>query len=145
MLSKGRSMKERGNKLSFILSSFIATLVTIPILGYLLVFIIAKQITKKHKRSVHIALDTSTLLFILSVHYLILVIWNKSFFPYILLLIISIAIVFVIIHWKVKQEINILQVFRGFWRFNFLLFFTAYAVLFLYGLIFRVSSLISMP
>ncbi|MDA6131529.1 DUF3397 family protein, partial [Escherichia coli] len=65
--------------LNTVFSSLIATLVTIPLLGYLAVFIISKQITKKHKRSVHIALDVSTLFFILAVHYLIVVIWDKSY------------------------------------------------------------------
>ncbi|WP_026581513.1 DUF3397 domain-containing protein [Bacillus sp. J33] len=128
-----------------VFSAFIATLVTIPLLGYLAVFIISKQITKKHKRSVHIALDVSTLLFILSVHFLIIVIWDKSFLWIILLSLLVTAVIFIIIHWKAKQEINLRKMFKGFWRFNFLLYFTAYVVLVIVGLVQRVTAVVFIP
>ncbi|MBY0120803.1 DUF3397 domain-containing protein [Bacillus sp. S/N-304-OC-R1] len=124
-------------------SSIIAAFVTIPLLGYLLVFILCKQITKKHKKSVRIALDVSTLLFIISVHYLILAIWEQSFLWVIFLLLLVLAIIFVLLHWKVKHEINIPLVFKGFWRFNFLLFFTAYIVLTVIGLIQSISLFVA--
>ncbi|QED47439.1 DUF3397 domain-containing protein [Cytobacillus dafuensis] len=129
--------------MSSIFSSIIATFVTIPLLGYLLVFIISKQVTKKHKKSVHLALDFSTLLFVISVHYLIVTIWNQSYLWVIILSMLVIALIFVLIHWKLKQEINFSRVFKGYWRFNFLLFFTAYIVLTLIGLIQSVSSFVA--
>lgn len=116
-------------------SSVVATFVTIPLLGYLLVFVISKQITKKHRKSVHIALDVTTLLFIISVHYLILAIWEQSMLWVIFLLLLFLAIIFVLLHWKIKHEINFPIVFKGFWRFNFLLFCTAYVVLTVIGLV----------
>ncbi|WP_312886137.1 DUF3397 domain-containing protein [Bacillus sp. NTK034] len=126
-------------------SSLIATLVTIPLLGYLAVFIISKQITKKHKRSVHIALDVSTLLLIMAVHYLIIVIWDKSYLWMIVLSLLITAVTFIIMHWRIKQEINLRVLFKGFWRFNFLLFFTAYIVLIFIGLVQRVTSVVFIP
>lgn len=131
--------------MSSVFSAVIATLVTVPLLGYLLVFIISKQVTRQHRRSVHIALDVSTILFIISVHYLIVTIWNQSYLWVIILAMLVIAMVFVLIHWRVKQEINFPRVFRGYWRFNFLLFFTAYVVLVVIGLVQSVSAFVSMP
>ena len=131
--------------MSSVFSAVIATFVTIPLLGYLLIFVISKQVTKQHKRSVHIALDVSTILFIISVHYLIVTIWNQSFLWVIIVAMLVIAMIFVLIHWRVKQEINIPLVFRGYWRFNFLLFFTAYVVLIAIGLFQSVSAFVSMP
>ncbi len=128
-----------------VFSSLIATLVTIPLLGYLAVFIISKQITKKHKRSVHIALDVSTLFFILAVHYLIVVIWDKSYLWMIVLSLLITAVTFIIMHWRIKQEVNLRALFKGFWRFNFLLYFTAYIVLMLIGLVQRVTSVVLIP
>lgn len=128
-----------------VFSSLIATLVTIPLLGYLAVFIISKQITKKHKKSVHIALDVSTLFFILAVHYLIVVIWDKSYLWMIVLSLLITAVTFIIMHWRIKQEINLRALFKGFWRFNFLLYFTAYIVLMLIGLVQRVTSVVFIP
>lgn len=126
--------------MSAFFSGIVATFITIPILGYLMVFIISKQITRKHRKSVHIALDVSTLLFIISVHFLVISIWDRSFLWLILLLILAIAIVIVLIHWKVKEEIQFPLVFRGFWRFNFILFFSIYVVLICLGLFKSISA-----
>jgi hypothetical protein len=94
-----------------------------------------KGITKNTRRSVHVALDSTTILFIISVHFLIETIWGKSLFWLIILLMILIAMVFVFVHWKVKEEIILKKVMKGFWRFNFILFLVAYISLTLYGLI----------
>ncbi|MDQ0273900.1 DUF3397 domain-containing protein [Cytobacillus purgationiresistens] len=125
-------------------ASVIATFITLPMLGYLIVFVITKQVTKQHKRSVSAALDVSTLLLIISVHYLIISIWKQSLLWVILLLLLFTAIIFVISYWKIKQEIDFLRIFKGFWRANFLIFFTAYIILTLIGIFQRVTYLVSM-
>ena len=63
--------------MELVLSGLVATLVTLPILSYMIIFIMAKKWTKNHRRSVQIAMDLSTIFFIVSVHYLILAIWDK--------------------------------------------------------------------
>lgn len=123
-----------------VISSFIATLITIPILVYILIFVISKIITKNHRRSVQFAIDYSTIFFILSVHFLAYTIWGRSFLWVIIIFILLCAILFVIINWKLKGEIIFSRFFKGFWRFCFLIFFIAYLVLTIYGLIYRVSS-----
>ncbi len=125
-------------------SSIIATFVTIPIFGYIIVFIVSKLLTKKHRKSVGIALDVTTLLLIICVHYLIMAIWDHSLLWLILIIMILTASAFVIAHWKIKHDIHLAKVFKGFWRFNFLLFSFAYLVLLIYGLILRVSMSLSM-
>lgn len=50
---------------------------------------------------------------------------------------ILIAMIFVYVHWKVKEEIILRKVMKGFWRFNFIVFFLAYVILTVYGLIHR--------
>ncbi|MEH7882877.1 DUF3397 domain-containing protein [Bacillus sp. JJ1609] len=124
-----------------IFSALVATLITVPMIGYLAVFIISKQITGNHRRSVNLAIDFSTLLLVLSVHFLILTIWEKSFLWLILLVLFGLAAIFVLIHWKYKEEIVLPKVFKGFWRFNFLLFFSAYVILVLFGLFQRLTLL----
>ncbi|RFU71167.1 DUF3397 domain-containing protein [Peribacillus saganii] len=119
-----------------------ATFVTIPLLGYIVFFIIAKQITKNHRRSVHLSMDFSTLLFIISVHYLIQAIWGHSLIWLLLLIMLAVASTVVIAHYKVKQEIIIRKVFKGFWRVNFLLFFCIYFCLVIYGMISRISQVL---
>lgn len=129
--------------MSEIFSNIAAAFITIPILGYIIIFIISKQVTKKHRRAVQIALDGSTLLFIISVHYLVITIWEKSFLWLILVLILLIGVMVVFVHWKVKEEIDYHRVFRGFWRFNFLIFFSAYTILLIIGIIQSISNAVS--
>jgi hypothetical protein len=123
--------------LSTILSSIISIFFTIPFLGFAIVFFITKLVTKNTRKSVHKALDYTTILFIISVHFLIVTIWEKSLFWIIILIMILIAMLFVFVHWKVKEEIILKKVMKGFWRFNFLLFLLAYITLTLYGFIHR--------
>ncbi|MFZ7946753.1 MULTISPECIES: DUF3397 domain-containing protein [Bacillaceae] len=121
--------------MSTILSAILTVFFTLPLLGSLLVFIVIKFFTKKSRKSLHAAVDYTTLLYIISVHFLIVTIWGKSLFWLIILLMILIAMVFVIVHWKVKEEIVLKKVVKGFWRFNFLVFFLAYLTISLYGII----------
>jgi len=125
------------------LSVAAATLITLPLVGYLLIFILNKQITKNHKRSVQRAIDFSTLLLIISNHFLIVVIWGESFLWLIFLILIVLALVFVLYHWKVRQEIEYSRVFKGYWRMNFLLFFFSYLVLIIFGIVQRVSGVVA--
>lgn len=120
----------------------VATLVTLPLVGYLLIFILNKQITKNHKRSVQRAIDFSTLLLIIANHFLIVVIWGESFLWLIFLILIVLALIFVLFHWKVRQEIEYTRVFKGYWRMNFLLFFFSYIVLLIFGIVQRVSGVV---
>lgn len=125
------------------LSGTAAVFVTVPLIGYLVIFILSKQLTKNHRRSVQRAIDFSTLLLIFAVHFLILTIWEKSFLWLIFILLLILALVFVFIHWKYREEIDFLRVFKGYWRMNFFLFFFAYIVLILVGLYQRVSGVIA--
>jgi hypothetical protein len=123
-----------------VVSSVIATLITVPCLVYILIFIISKLLTKNHRRAVQTALDFSTFFFILSVHFLLLAIWGKSFLWAIFIFIFTCAIIFVIINWKLKGEIVLSRCFKGFWRFCFLVFFIMYLILTIYGVIQRITS-----
>ncbi|WP_235846901.1 DUF3397 domain-containing protein [Neobacillus soli] len=120
-----------------ILSSVLTIFFTLPFLGSIMVFSAIKLITKNTRKSVQKSLDYTTVLFIISVHFLIITIWGKSLFWLIILLMILVAMVFVLVHWKVKEEIVLNKVFKGFWRFNFIVFFITYLGLTLYGLIYR--------
>jgi Protein of unknown function (DUF3397) len=127
---------------NLVVSGLLATLVTLPILSYILIFIGAKKWTKNHRRSVHTAMDLSTVFFIVSVHYLIIAIWNQHLFWMIMLIVLTIACVVVIVHYKVKQEIVFKKVLKGFWRLNFMCFFVTYILLFLYGVIARILTIV---
>ncbi|MDX8364961.1 DUF3397 domain-containing protein [Cytobacillus sp. IB215665] len=129
--------------MSQLVAGVFATVVTIPIIGLFLVYFILCKITRRKRNSMLMAIDISTALFILSVYYLTEVIWGQSMFWLILLVIVLIAMVVVILQWKIKQDIDIRKVLKGSWRFSFLFFFSAYIILFVYGLIDRVLAFVN--
>jgi Protein of unknown function (DUF3397) len=121
--------------LNSFISSIITIFLTVPLLGFFIIYVLNKLITKNTRKSFHNALDFSTILFIVAVHFLLITIWGKSFFGLILLILLVIAMIFVVIHWKIKGEIIFTKVFKGFWRFNFLIFFFAYISLTVFGIL----------
>ncbi|MFD0825232.1 DUF3397 domain-containing protein [Neobacillus sp. M.A.Huq-85] len=119
------------------ISTVLSVLFVLPPLGFVAAYIIFRMITKSKRKSVHKALDFTTLLFIIAVHFLIVTIWGKSLFWLIIIVLILIAMTFVVVHWKIKGEILFGKVLKGFWRCNFILFFLVYMALTFYGLIHR--------
>jgi len=126
--------------LSTIFSITISIFFIMPFLGFILVFTFFQLTAKNTSKSIHRATDYSTFFFIMAVHFLLETIWGKSFLWIIFILMILIAMVLVFFHWKVREEIDIKKVMKGFWRVNFLIFCTAYITLTLYGLITRVIT-----
>ncbi len=120
---------------------FLATVVTIPLLGWYIAYIVHVKISKKKPRAVRFAADVSTLLFIIAVYYIMLEIWQQSFLWLILVVIFAVAIVFTFVHWKYAQDIHIWKLLRGIWRFNFLLFSITYILLFALGIIIRIVAI----
>ncbi|NSL50769.1 DUF3397 domain-containing protein [Calidifontibacillus erzurumensis] len=123
------------------IAAMIATIITIPIFAILIVYWVTRWITHSKKKSFHLSVDISTLFFITAVHYLIIAIWGQSFLWIILLLLIVIASVFVFLQWKMNNEIIFKKVWKGFWRFNFLVFSFGYFTLIIYGLFKRLTDL----
>ena len=124
-----------------VLAVITATFVTVPVLSFLASYIILRKVTKNKRKSFHISTDIMTLFLILSVNYLVLVIWGKSFVWHIALLLLVIATITVFLQWKIQQDVQLKKVIKGFWRISFLLFFVGHIGLTIYGLVFRVYSL----
>ncbi|OCA85545.1 hypothetical protein A8F94_11700 [Bacillus sp. FJAT-27225] len=131
--------------MSTFISSFFALFIVLPLLGYVVVFTISKTVTGVHRQSVNIAIDFTTFLLILAVHFLIRTIWGQSYLWLIMIILFTTAMIFSILHWKVRGEVVVGKVFKGFWRFNFLLFFTGYLGLIVFGLIQRAVAAVQLP
>ncbi|GAE33846.1 DUF3397 domain-containing protein [Halalkalibacter akibai] len=116
----------------------IATIVTIPLIGWYIIYITTVKISKNKSKSIRLASDWTTVLFMAAVYFIMVELWEKSFFWIILALFFFIAILFTWIHWKLSGDIETSKLFRGIWRFNFLLFFVVYLLLFSYGLLSRI-------
>ncbi|ADC48216.1 MULTISPECIES: DUF3397 domain-containing protein [Alkalihalophilus] len=115
----------------------LATVITLPLLGWYIFYIVTVKMTKNKSRAIRLASDVSVLFFVAAVYFIILEIWSRSFFWLLLTVFFLVALIFTIIHWKVAEDIHVRKLFKGIWRFNFLLFFFLYLVLSGYGLITR--------
>ena len=116
-----------------VLSAFIATLVTLPIIGYLIVFILTKQWTKSHRKAVQYGLNSSTILFIISVHLMIQSIFGVSLLWLVISIIILLSVIVVLVHLQLKGEIDYTNLLRGSIRLNALFFILSYFVLVVVG------------
>ncbi|OZM58497.1 hypothetical protein CIB95_02715 [Lottiidibacillus patelloidae] len=125
------------------ISGVLATIVTIPFIGFALAFFISSKILLDNKRAVKIAADASTILFMISVHFIIYEIWQQSFLWLILIVILVTAIAMALLQRSLYDDIHILKILKGTWRVNFLLFVLCYLVLFTYGLTAKVLTAFS--
>lgn len=120
---------------------FVATVVTIPIFGWYLIYIITVKLTKRKQQSIRLAVDGSCILFIAAVYFIMYELWQQSFLWIILTLFFLVAIIFTFIHWKITEDIFVSKLLRGIWRTNFIIFFCLYFLLIGYGLISRVAAI----
>lgn len=126
--------------MSNIIAHVTAAFVTMPLLAFFVVYVLARKLTNKKKKSFYVAINISTLFFMIAVHFLIVAIWGKSYLWAIIVLLLVMNILFAIGYWRKKGDLHIATVLRLFWRFSFLLFFFLYFGLLGYGIFIRVSS-----
>jgi hypothetical protein len=124
-------------------SSAAALFVTFPVFFYILLFVFVKQLTKNHRLAVNSALNATTFVLIISVHLLIVTIWERSFLGVMIVGMLVLAVVFTIFYWKAKEEIHYKKVLIGFWRLNFLMFSLLYVGLVIIGILVRAKHLLS--
>lgn len=123
-------------------SSAAALFITLPILFYILVFTVIKQLTRNHRKALNAAIYLTTFILIISVHFLIMTIWETSYLFVIILFMLVTAVFFTFLHWKTREEIIYGKVFAGYLRLNFLMFSVFYIGLLLFGIITRAKNLI---
>lgn len=121
-----------------VVAAFLATVVTVPILGWYLIYIITVKATKNKPKSIRLASDGSAVFFIAAVYFISYELWGRSFLGVILALFFLLAFFFTIAHWKISGDIYTTKLLKGIWRLNFMIFFFIYIVLSAYGLMSRI-------
>jgi cell division protein FtsW (lipid II flippase) len=124
-------------------SAFIATVITIPFIGFVLIYTVTYKVTEEKKRAVKLAADGTTLLFMLSVYFISFEIWQRSLLWLLLIVVLVIAIAVSFLHRKLYDDIELKKLIKGIWRINFILFFLVYIALFTYGLTVKIISAIA--
>ncbi|MBT2216946.1 DUF3397 family protein [Virgibacillus dakarensis] len=113
----------------------IAFIITAPILTTWVVYQFSVKIYRQKWRAFHTAVNWTTIWYILAVMTLMSVIFNNSFYGWIIVLLLCILSIIIVIQWKTRTEVDFKRAFKGFWRFTFLLFSLLYICLILIGLI----------
>jgi hypothetical protein len=117
-----------------------ATLVTVPLIGLYIIYFVSVKTTRNKQVSFKIAVDSTVLLFIISVYFLFLEIWRIHTGWMIVLFFLFTALIFTVLHWKNYEDIKLRRLFKGVWRFQFVVFFILYFILVIYGMIFRIIA-----
>ncbi|WP_226578463.1 DUF3397 domain-containing protein [Halobacillus litoralis] len=116
----------------------IAFILTLP-LPFLVIFYFCARKWSKHKlKALHRTANFTAPVFIIAVHLLLVVLFEKNFFPLILIFLLILLGLSLIAQYKLSKEVHIYRVFKGFWRVSFVLFTFFYMGLTMYGLIIRV-------
>ncbi|MYL19084.1 DUF3397 family protein [Halobacillus litoralis] len=115
----------------------IAAVLTLP-LPFLFVFYFFARKWSKHKwKAIHRTAGFTAPVFVMAVHVLLMVLFERSFFPFILIFLLLLLGVSIITQYKLKEEVQLFRAVRGFWRVSFLLFGLFYVGLSTFGLILR--------
>lgn len=119
---------------------FFAAVLTLPIPFFFVFYFFTRKWTKHKWKAIHRTTSLSAPVFILSVHLLLLVLFEQSFFAYILIFLFLLLGLSLIVQYKLHEEVRLRRVFKAFWRISFLFFTFFYLGLTLYGLLERLFS-----
>lgn len=112
-----------------------ATVVTVPVLGWVVIYWITLKWTGRKQRAFRLASDVTTILLMFSVYYFSREIWHVSLLWLVLIVFFGSAILFSVLQWKRSEDLYLKRIIKSTWRFNFLIFSAAYVVLFFYGVV----------
>lgn len=122
-----------------VLASFIAIMIVMPFLSFFFIFTLAKAVfRRKGKRAFHLAVNGSTIFFIVAVHVLLQAIFQRSYIVEFLIFFIVTFMIGIVLYWKKTGDVSLQRTFKLYWKMQFLLFTTVYVGLFIYGIIHRV-------
>lgn len=110
-----------------------AVFLYIPFLLFSFVYFISLK--KRKKKALGLASDITTLLLFFSVPASVDILWGYSVSALIYFIALVLAIILLIIEWRTAKEIEIIPFFRKLWRTYFLLLASAYALVWLVGLV----------
>ncbi|QTM99326.1 DUF3397 family protein [Sediminibacillus dalangtanensis] len=112
----------------------LAFCLTMPIVISWLMYIVVRKVSNNRLKALHVSVNYTTLLYILSVGVIFHHLYGTTYYGYIFIFLIVLLSFFIIMQYKVKGEVLFLTAWRRFWRLSFLLFTLLYFLLVLYGI-----------
>ncbi|WP_444684127.1 DUF3397 family protein [Alkalicoccus luteus] len=111
-----------------------ATAVTVPPLVFVFLFITVNKLIGKPGRSLRLSADMTALLFMISVYFMIELLWGVGTGWFMLIGFLTVASLLTILQWYVIEEVRMWKVLKQTWRFHFLVYACMYTVLAFAGL-----------
>ncbi|MEN1966980.1 DUF3397 domain-containing protein [Lentibacillus sp. N15] len=115
--------------------NLVALIITVPIMVTFMIYYISRKMSRQKWRAVHNAVNWTTILYILAVHTLLFVIFNRVLYGWFIVFLLSVFSIILFTQWKSRTEVEFARAFKIFWRLSFLLFFGMYIALISIGLI----------
>ncbi|NGP44353.1 DUF3397 domain-containing protein [Bacillaceae bacterium SIJ1] len=112
-----------------------------PFVFVLLWFILRKRVG--NRKAFFLTVDLTTILFIFSVHFLLMDLLRISLFWFLVIVICLIIAGFVIRQWRLGERIELWKALRSTWRLSFLIFATGYWLLLFIGVVIHIVALFS--
>ncbi|SFB18813.1 Protein of unknown function [Lentibacillus halodurans] len=114
---------------------FAGTIITMPILATIVVYLAGVKVFRHKWKAVHTAVNWTTFLYIIAVGTMLKIMFGNSFSGIILAILLAMFAVIATVQWKMYTEVVFAKVFKVFWRVCFLLFLLLYCLLVLTGIV----------
>ncbi|WP_026570462.1 MULTISPECIES: DUF3397 family protein [Sediminibacillus] len=108
--------------------------VTLPVVISWLLYTIVRKLSNNRLKALHVSVNYTTLLYILSVGVIFYHLYGTTFYGYIFIFLVVLLGFFIVMQYKAKGEVLFLIAWRRFWRLSFLLFTLLYFLLVIYGI-----------
>lgn len=117
---------------------FIAFFITIPIVATWIVYKISLKLFGHKWRAIHIAVNWTTILYMIAVLILLSNMFDQQFIGIMLVLLLSMLGGIIILQWRMSTEVVLSKALKTLWRLCFLIFLFLYICLLLIGIIQRI-------
>ena len=117
------------------LAYVVAFMGTFPILITFIVFRLSRFLSISQKKSIHIAVNYTTILYIISISVIWYLLSISNIFLYTIITLLLLFIIAVFICWKKYTDLLLATVLKYFWRMTFLFFFLAHLVSLIVGIV----------
>lgn len=123
-----------------IITYIIASFITVPILVTYIIYQIGIFFNKSSIRSFHHSVHLTTILYILSTHALVKMLFDTALIGIIFIFILITLSISIIIQWKKDVDISLKRAMKITWRLCFLIFSVTYILLTLGGIIYQIYT-----
>ena len=124
----------RGEGNLALLTYLFAFIVTAPIVVWIALFLLFKRMFNNPHKALLWSVDIMTFFFMLSVDAVMHEVWHHHFLGILFFAFLFFSIFFIVLYLLTHQQVVMMRLVKGIWRFNFLLFLSGYLVLVVYGL-----------